>query len=107
MEEIPKPDDAPQAYAPEERVKQVKLPLLSNEVARQQPLIHEVRGSLLGRKKRGRMFVVELHGYKPEGFFFWGLDVQELNKTGELTHDPRIQAARRDQEKSSGETLAR
>jgi putative membrane-bound dehydrogenase-like protein len=77
--EIPKPTDAPQPLSPAESAKQCKLPDgLQLELVACEPLIHEPSGVCWDAK--GRMFVCELHGYNIEG----QLDIEQLNKTGEL-----------------------
>lgn len=77
--EIPQPDDAPQPLSPAESQKHFQLPdgfridLIASE-----PLIADP--SCVAWDEHGRMFVTEIHGYNLEG----QLDVNELNKTGEL-----------------------
>ena len=87
--EIPKPLDTPQPYSPEESVKKFKLPEgFRMELVAAEPLVTEPVCTAFDEK--GRLFVAELHGYNYEGF----LDIQELNKTGELdTKVRRIQAS--------------
>ncbi len=89
LAEIPKPDDAPLPLAPEESAKAFRLPpgtairLLASE-----PLIREPSG--ICWDEAGRLFVSEMHGYNLEG----QIDIDELNKTGQLDLEVRrIQAS--------------
>jgi putative membrane-bound dehydrogenase-like protein len=86
--EIPKPTDAPPALTPEQSAAAFKLPEgFRMEVVASEPLI--ASPSAVCWDERGRMFVSELHGYNLEG----QLDIQELNKTGQLdTQVRRVQA---------------
>ena len=86
--EIPKPADAPKAKTPEESAAAFKLPEgFRMEVIVSEPLISSPSG--ICWDERGRMFVSELHGYNLEG----QLDIEELNKTGQLdTVVRRVQA---------------
>ena len=86
--EIPKPTDAPKARTPEETAKSFQLPPgFRMEVVASEPLISSPSGVCWD--ERGRMFVSELHGYNLEG----QLDIEELNKTGQLdTQVRRVQA---------------
>ncbi|MBX9653333.1 c-type cytochrome [bacterium] len=86
--DIPKPGDAPVPLSPEESAKRVTLPPgFRLELVASEPLIAEPSG--VAFDEFGRMFVTELHGYNLEG----QLDVDELNKTGELDKEVRrIQA---------------
>jgi putative membrane-bound dehydrogenase-like protein len=80
--------DAPQPLTPEESARRVRLPAgFRLELVASEPLVREPSG--LCWDERGRLFVCELHGYNLEGY----LDVQELNKTGQLDREVRrIQA---------------
>jgi putative membrane-bound dehydrogenase-like protein len=86
--EIPKPTDAPGPRTPEETAASYKLPEgFRLEVTASEPLIASPSGVCWD--ERGRMFVSELHGYNLEG----QLDVEELNKSGQLdTKVRRVQA---------------
>lgn len=86
--EIPKPTDAPKSRTPEETAKSFQLPPgFRMEVVASEPLISSPSGVCWD--ERGRMFVSELHGYNLEG----QLDIEELNKTGQLdTQVRRVQA---------------
>jgi len=86
--EIPKPGDAPVPLSPEESAKRVTLPAgFRLELVASEPLVAEPSG--VAFDEFGRLFVTELHGYNLEG----QLDVDELNKTGELDKEVRrIQA---------------
>ena len=85
---IPKPDDAPKPMSPEESATAFQLPDgFRMEVVASEPLI--ASPSAVCWDERGRMFVSELHGYNLEG----QLDIEELNKTGQLdTQVRRVQA---------------
>ena len=79
--EIPKPTDAPQPLAVEEAAREFRVPNgYRVEVVASEPLIHEPTGVCWDA--RGRMFVCELHGYNLAG----QLDIEALNKTGQLDH---------------------
>src|SRR5882672_12957653 len=86
--QIPAPTDAPKPRSPEESAAAFKLPDgFRMEVVASEPLI--ASPSAVCWDERGRMFVSELHGYNLEG----QLDVDELNKTGQLdTQVRRVQA---------------
>src|SRR5881398_3105780 len=86
--QIPKPTDAPRPMSPEQSAASYKLPEgFRMEVVASEPLIASPSGVCWD--ERGRMFVSELHGYNLEG----QLDIEELNKTGELdTKVRRVQA---------------
>lgn len=88
LAEIPKPTDAPKPKTPEESAKAFQLPPgFRMEVVASEPLISSPSGVCWD--ERGRMFVSELHGYNLEG----QLDIEELNKTGQLdTQVRRVQA---------------
>jgi putative membrane-bound dehydrogenase-like protein len=88
LAEIPKPTDAPKPKTPEESAKAFELPPgFRMEVVASEPLIASPSGVCWD--ERGRMFVSELHGYNLEG----QLDIEELNKTGQLdTQVRRVQA---------------
>ncbi|MCD6052109.1 MAG: Cytochrome c, partial [Verrucomicrobia bacterium] len=88
LAEIPKPTDAPKPRTPEESAKAFQLPPgFRMEVVASEPLIASPTGVCWD--ERGRMFVSELHGYNLEG----QLDIEELNKTGQLdTQVRRVQA---------------
>ncbi len=79
--QIPKPTDAPNPLSPEQSVAAFHLPdgFQMNVVA-SEPLI--ASPTAVCWDGRGRMFVAELHGYNLEG----QLDIEELNKTGKLSH---------------------
>jgi len=77
--QIPQPTDAPKPKTPEESAKAFQLPPgFRMEVVASEPLIASPSGVCWD--ERGRMFVSELHGYNLEG----QLDIEELNKTGQL-----------------------
>src|SRR6266511_2428157 len=86
--QIPRPTDAPRARTPEESAAAFKLPDgFRMEVVASEPLI--ASPSAVCWDERGRMFVSELHGYNLAG----ELDIEELNKTGQLdTQVRRVQA---------------
>ncbi|HUS36720.1 MAG TPA: hypothetical protein VM680_15330, partial [Verrucomicrobiae bacterium] len=86
--EIPTPSDAPRPLTPEQTAASYKLPDgFRMEVVASEPLIASPSGVCWDA--RGRMFVSELHGYNLEG----QLDIEELNKTGQLdTKVRRMQA---------------
>src|SRR3954465_8165148 len=86
--QIPAPTDAPKPRSPEESAAAFKLPEgVRMEVGGREPLIALPSGVCWD--ERGRMFVSELHGYNLEG----QLDIEELNKTGEMdTKVRRVQA---------------
>ena len=82
--EIPKPTDAPLPRSPEESARSFHLPEgFGMEVVASEPLI--ASPSSVAWDERGVMFVSELHGYNLEG----QLDIEELNKTGELDSQVR------------------
>jgi hypothetical protein len=84
LAEIPKPTDAPAPLSPEESAAAFKLPeQFRMEVVASEPLISSP--SAVCWDERGRMFVSELHGYNLEG----QLDIEELNKTGQLDKQVR------------------
>ena len=87
--EIPRPDDAPLPKTPEESAAGYVLPEgFRMEVIASEPLVSAPSGVCWDAQ--GRMFVSELHGYNYEG----KLDIDELNKTGELDMKVRrIQAS--------------
>jgi len=91
LAEIPKPTDAPRAKTPEESAAAFKLPDgFRMEIVASEPLIASPTGVCWD--ERGRMFVCELHGYNLEG----QLDIEELNKTGQLdTQVRRVEADER------------
>src|SRR4029450_11496391 len=86
--QIPSPTDAPKPLSPEQSAAAFKLPPgFRIEVVASEPLIESPSGVCWD--ERGRMFVCELHGYNLEG----QLDIEELNKTGQLdTQVRRVQA---------------
>ncbi len=86
--QIPAPTDAPKPLSPEESAAAFKLPEgFRIEVVASEPLI--ASPSAVCWDERGRMFVSELHGYNLAG----QLDIEELNKTGQLdTQVRRVQA---------------
>src|SRR5439155_26255331 len=86
--QIPKPTDAPKPLTPEQSAAAFKLPDgFRLEVVASEPLI--ASPSAVCWDERGRMFVCELHGYNLAG----QLDIEELNKTGQLdTQVRRVQA---------------
>ena len=87
--QIPAPTDAPKPLSPEQSAAAFKVPDgFRTEVVASEPLI--ASPSAVCWDERGRMFVSELHGYNLEG----QLDIEELNKTGQLdTQVRRVQAA--------------
>jgi len=89
--QIPRPTDAPTPLTPEQTAASYRLPpgfLL--EVVASEPLIASPSGVCWD--ERGRMFVSELHGYNLEG----QLDIEELNKSGQLDMQVRrVQAEER------------
>src|SRR5881296_3895237 len=79
LAQIPKPTDAPKPMTPEQSAAAFKLPGgFRMEVVASEPLI--ASPSAVCWDERGRMFVCELHGYNLAG----QLDIEELNKTGQL-----------------------
>ncbi len=88
LAQIPQPTDAPKPRTPEESAAAFKLPDgFRMEVVASEPLISSP--SAMCWDERGRMFVSELHGYNLAG----QLDIEELNKTGQLdTQVRRVQA---------------
>ena len=88
LAQIPKPTDAPEPMTPEQSVAAFRLrDGFRMEVVASEPLI--ASPSAVCWDERGRMFVSELHGYNLAG----QLDIEELNKTGQLdTQVRRVQA---------------
>src|SRR3989442_12568032 len=88
LAQIPKPTDAPKPMPPEQSAAAFKLPDgFRMEVVASEPLI--ASPSAVCWDERGRMLVSELHGYNLEG----QLEIEELNKTGQLdTQVRRVQA---------------
>ena len=88
LAQIPQPIDAPRPMTPEQSAAAFKVPDgFRVEVVASEPLI--ASPSAVGWDERGRMFVSELHGYNLAG----QLDIEELNKTGQLdTQVRRVQA---------------
>jgi putative membrane-bound dehydrogenase-like protein len=88
LAQIPKPTDAPKPMTPERSAAAFKLPAgFRMELVASEPLI--ASPSAVCWDERGRMFVSELHGYNLAG----QLDIEELNKTGQLdTQVRRVQA---------------
>jgi len=88
LAQIPQPADAPKPRSPEASAAAFKLPDgFRMEVVASEPLI--ASPSAVCWDERGRMFVSELHGYNLEG----QLDIEELNKSGQLdTQVRRVQA---------------
>src|SRR5437879_3041836 len=86
--QIPAPTDAPKPLSPEQSAAAFKLPDgFRMEVVASEPLI--ASPSAVCWDERGRMLVSELHGYNLEG----QLEIEELNKTGQLdTQVRRVQA---------------
>lgn len=86
--QIPAPTDAPKPRSPAESAAAFKLPSgFRMEVVASEPLI--ASPSAVCWDEHGRMFVSELHGYNLAG----QLDIEELNKTGQLdTQVRRVQA---------------
>jgi putative membrane-bound dehydrogenase-like protein len=86
--QIPAPSDAPPPQSPEQTAASYRLPDgFRLEVVASEPLI--ASPSAVCWDERGRMFASELHGYNLEG----QLDIEELNKTGQLdTQVRRVQA---------------
>ncbi len=77
--EIEPAKDAPASFTPEESLTKFDIPEgFRLEIVASEPLLADPSG--IAFDARGRLLVCELHGYNLEGF----LDVQELNKTGEL-----------------------
>jgi putative membrane-bound dehydrogenase-like protein len=89
--QIPQPTDAPKSLTPEQTAASYRLPPgFRLEVVACEPLIASPSGVCWD--ERGRMFVSELHGYNLEG----QLDIEELNKSGQLdTQVRRVQADER------------
>ena len=82
--QIPAPTDAPKPRSPEESAAAFKVPDgFRMEIVASEPLI--ASPSAVCWDERGRMFVSELHGYNLEG----QLDIEELNKTGQLDQQVR------------------
>ena len=88
LAQIPAPTDAPRPMTPEQSAAAFKVPDgFRVEVVASEPLI--ASPSAVCWDERGRMFVSELHGYNLEG----QLDIEELNKTGQLdTQVRRVEA---------------
>src|SRR5262245_26425653 len=88
LAQIPKPTDAPPPMTPEASAAAFRLPDgFRMEVVASEPLIKSP--SAVCWDERGRMFVSELIGYNLAG----QLDIEELNKTGQLdTQVRRVQA---------------
>lgn len=86
--QIPLPADAPKPLTPEQSAAAFNLPAgFRMEVVASEPLL--ASPSAVCWDERGRMFVSELHGYNLAG----QLDIEELNKTGQLdTQVRRVQA---------------
>ncbi|MBM3832837.1 MAG: c-type cytochrome [Verrucomicrobia bacterium] len=86
--DIPPPTDAPKPLTPEQSAASYRLPSgFRMELVASEPLIASPTG--ICWDERGRMFVCELHGYNLAG----QLDIEELNKTGQLdTQVRRVQA---------------
>ena len=83
-EGIPRADDAPQPLSPDESLARVHMPKgLAMSLVASEPQLQDPSG--IAFDEWGRLFVCELHGYNIEGH----LDVQELNKTGELDEQVR------------------
>ena len=89
--EIPAPKDAPLPLSPEESKKHFRVPDgFRIDLVASEPLIADP--SCVAWDEHGRLFVTEIHGYNLEG----QLDVNELNKGGEL--DRQIRRVRVDEE---------
>ena len=86
--QIPPPTDAPKPRTPEQSAAAFKLPPgFRMEVIASEPLLASPSG--ICWDERGRLFVGELHGYNLAG----QLDIEELNKSGQLdTQVRRVQA---------------
>ena len=83
-EEISQATDAPQPLSPAQSLSRVRMPAnLSMSLVASEPQLQDPSG--IAFDEWGRLFVCELHGYNIEGH----LDVQELNKTGELDREVR------------------
>jgi putative membrane-bound dehydrogenase-like protein len=89
--QIPQPMDAPNPLTPEQTAASYRLPPgFRLEVVASEPVIASPSGVCWD--EHGRMFVSELHGYNLEG----QLDIEELNKSGQLdTQVRRVQAEER------------
>ena len=89
--QVPRPTDAPKPLTPEQTAGSYLLPPgFRLEVVASEPLIASPSGVCWD--EHGRMFVSELHGYNLEG----QLDIEELNKSGQLdTQVRRVQADER------------
>lgn len=84
LAEIPHPTDAPGALPPDESARKFGLPPgYAIKLVASEPLIAEPTGVCWD--EHGRLFVCELHGYNVEG----QVDVDELNKTGQLDLEVR------------------
>jgi putative membrane-bound dehydrogenase-like protein len=99
--QIPAPTDAPKPLTPQESAAAFRLPDgFRMEVIANEPLIASPSGMCWD--ERGRMFVSELHGYNLEG----QLDIEELNKTGQLdTQVRRVQAAEKFKKEAASGTF--
>ncbi|MGA1237126.1 MAG: PVC-type heme-binding CxxCH protein [Limisphaerales bacterium] len=88
MAQIPLPTDAPKPLTPAESAAAFHLPPdFRMQTVASEPLISSPSGVCWDA--RGRLFISELHGYNLEG----QLDIEELNKTGQLdTQVRRVQA---------------
>ena len=76
--------DAPQPMTPAESLSRIHLPAgFEMSLVASEPQVQDPSGIAID--EWGRLFVCELHGYNIEGH----LDVQELNKTGELDRTVR------------------
>ena len=81
---VPPAVDAPKPLSPLESLKRIMVPDgFSMSLVASEPQIQDPSG--IAFDEWGRLFVCELHGYNIEGH----LDVQELNKTGELDKQVR------------------
>jgi putative membrane-bound dehydrogenase-like protein len=89
--QVPRPRDAPKPLPPEQTAASYRLPPgFRLQVVASEPLIASPSGVCWD--EHGRMFVSELHGYNLEG----QLDIEELNKSGQLdTQVRRVQADER------------
>jgi len=98
-DEIKRRDDAPKPKSPEESGTHFQLPDdLDIELVAAEPLLSDP--SCITWDEHGRLFVSEIHGYNLEGH----LDVEKLNKTGELdTVVRRIYAS--DESKAAAEEM--
>src|SRR5258705_13884701 len=79
LAQIPKPADAPRPMTPEQSAAAFRLPDgFRMEIVASEPLI--ASPSAVCWDEHGRLFVSELHGYN----LARQLDIQQLNKTGNL-----------------------